>query len=131
VLVEAVKDQKSLIDNLESEVEILKSGNNLKSEIIAPLDTGTDLFKNCRLFQNTPNPFNRDTEIKFEISDDVITSTLIVFDMQGTQIRSYNIPERGSSSIIIYGFDLDPGMYMYSLIADGKEVGTKRMILTD
>jgi len=51
--------------------------------------------------------------------------------MQGVQINSYAINERGYSSIKIQGNELKPGMYLYTLIVDGKEVGTKRMILTE
>jgi len=32
--------------------------------------------------------------------------------------------------IQINGYDLKPGMYLYSLIVDSSEVDTKRMILT-
>ncbi len=33
-------------------------------------------------------------------------------------------------TLTIDGYTLDAGMYLYSLIADGKEVDTKKMILT-
>jgi hypothetical protein len=127
VLVEAIKEQQGMIESLQAKID----ASNLKSSSTLTNVTELPLVNSSTLYQNNPNPFNEDTEIKFDISEDVITSTLIVYDMQGTQIRSYNIPERGSSSVIIYGHELDPGMYMYSLIVDGKEVGTKRMILTD
>jgi hypothetical protein len=51
--------------------------------------------------------------------------------MQGKQISHYPVYERGNGSITITGGTLEPGMYMYALIADGKEVDTKRMILTE
>ena len=31
----------------------------------------------------------------------------------------------------INGSELQPGLYIYTLVADGKEVDTKRMILTE
>lgn len=127
ILVEAIKEQQGMIESLQAEI----NAGNLKSSSALTNVAELPLVSSSTLYQNNPNPFNEDTEIRFEISEDVITSTLIVYDMQGTQIRSYNIPERGKSSVTIYGYDLDPGMYMYTLIADGKEVGTKRMILTD
>jgi len=110
----------------------LKSDNSsLKSESFNIVNTEQPLNNSCNLFQNNPNPFNEDTEIKFEISEEVNASTLRIYNMQGRQIRSYNIQERGLSSVIINGNELDPGMYLYTLITDGKEVGTRRMILTD
>ena len=41
------------------------------------------------------------------------------------------ISQRGEGNVIIQGFELDPGMYIYTMIADNREVHTKRMILTD
>jgi len=50
--------------------------------------------------------------------------------MQGVQIKSFDIIERGATSVTIEGYTLQAGMYLYTLIADGKEVDTKKMILT-
>jgi hypothetical protein len=50
--------------------------------------------------------------------------------MNGRQIDSYTIPSRGATEIIIEGESLDAGIYIYSLIADGQVIDTKRMILT-
>jgi len=55
----------------------------------------------------------------------------MIFDMQGSLLKTYTLTNRGSSSIEIYGGELKPGMYMYSLISDGKEIDTKKMILTE
>jgi hypothetical protein len=85
----------------------------------------------CTLYQNNPNPFSNDTEIKLNIPEEVTSSTLIIYDMQGSQIRKYHIHERGFSSVIIHGYELNPGMYMYTLLADNSLVDTKTMILTD
>lgn len=50
--------------------------------------------------------------------------------MNGDQIAEYPIANRGEASITIDGGSLNAGMYLYALIADGKVVDTKRMILT-
>jgi len=50
--------------------------------------------------------------------------------MTGLQLKEYQITTQGEGSISIYGSDLKPGMYLYSLIIDKKEIDTKRMILT-
>jgi len=39
--------------------------------------------------------------------------------------------ERENGSYVIYGNELEAGIYLYSIIADGKIVDTKKMILTD
>ncbi|OUN69982.1 hypothetical protein B5G10_10830 [Barnesiella sp. An55] len=50
--------------------------------------------------------------------------------MQGAQIRRIEIAERGENQVTLQGSELSAGMYIYSLIADGKEIDSKRMILT-
>ena len=51
--------------------------------------------------------------------------------MQGKVVEKYSIEKMGTSSIFVEGASLNPGMYFYSLIADGKEVDTKKMILIE
>ncbi|MGC9344949.1 MAG: hypothetical protein ACP5E3_19750 [Bacteroidales bacterium] len=41
------------------------------------------------------------------------------------------IESKGSGLITIEGGELNPGMYLYTLITDGKVVDTKQMFLTD
>jgi len=47
--------------------------------------------------------------------------------MQGTQIKYIAVNERGNASVILEVHTLKAGMYLYTLIADGKEVDTKKM----
>ena len=82
-----------------------------------------------RLFQNQPNPFSTETQIRYQLPETVAKATLYIYDMQGKQIKAVDVAERGMSSVTIGGGDLAAGMYFYSLIADGQEVDTKRMIL--
>jgi len=50
--------------------------------------------------------------------------------MNGVQIKSKPISNKGIGSIVIDASELRPGMYLYTLIIDDKEIDTKRMILT-
>lgn len=62
---------------------------------------------------------------------DIQLANLYINDLAGKQIKSIDIVQRENGSIIIYANELQPGMYKYSLIADGNIVGTETMILTD
>jgi hypothetical protein len=55
---------------------------------------------------------------------------LIIYNLQGEQIKQIAVNERNNTSITIEGHSLKAGMYLYTLIADGKEADTKKMILT-
>ncbi|RHO58687.1 T9SS C-terminal target domain-containing protein [Tannerella sp. AM09-19] len=75
--------------------------------------------------------FTSDTKIRYTLSEDVVNANLYIYNMQGTQIKNISGLSGGAGVITINGRELKAGMYIYTLIADGKEVDTKRMILTD
>lgn len=82
------------------------------------------------LFQNHPNPFNETTEIECTIASTVSDAELFIYDANGKQLERFPILDRGITSLTIDGYSLDAGIYLYSLIADGQIIDTKRMILT-
>jgi len=83
------------------------------------------------LSQNRPNPFRASTVINCVLPEDVSDAFLCVYDLNGNQKMRRDISGRGSVDITIEGNTLNAGMYIYTLIADGNEIGSKRMILTD
>ena len=80
------------------------------------------------LFQNMPNPFDETTVIRYRIPEDANIAFLQLYDLQGRIIDTIEIPEKGESRITIESSRLSPGMYIYSLVIDGKRVGNKRMM---
>ena len=83
------------------------------------------------LSQNVPNPFNQTTKIGYYLPATTNQAILYIYNMNGNQIKSISITQKGNGSVTINGSELQPGMYIYALVADGKEVDTKRMILTN
>jgi hypothetical protein len=118
VLVEAIKE-------LNTEIETLKSTPKQKSATI-----GEENGEPATLNQNIPNPFSENTTINMYLPNSVSRATLYIYNMQGEQIKQITVNERGNTSVTIEGRTLKAGMYLYTLIADGKEVDTKKMILT-
>jgi len=82
------------------------------------------------LYQNVPNPFKDETKIAFYLPESVRNASLYVYNMQGSQLKNITVKDRGEASVVIKGSEFPAGMYIYALIADGKEVDAKRMILT-
>lgn len=82
-----------------------------------------------KLHENSPNPFNPSTKIKFSIAKDGIVK-LSVFDITGRKIREIKngFLIQGEYEVIFDGNGLSSGFYFYKLEADGF-VQTKRMIL--
>ncbi|MBN2263638.1 MAG: tail fiber domain-containing protein, partial [Prolixibacteraceae bacterium] len=131
LLVEAMKEQQATIEALETRLEKLESNNpNLKSAGINGSEPNAESLNTPTLAQNIPNPFSNTTRIDIYLPETVKNAILYVYNMQGVQIKSFDINERGATSVTIEGYTLQAGMYLYTLIADGKEVDTKKMILT-
>ena len=125
ILVEAIKEQQVQIEELQTAIE---SSDALKGAAVNSPDPAPE---SSTLFQNAPNPFTEETLINFSLHKSIVSATLFIYDMSGKQLRSFDLHDRGDSQINIIGGELDAGMYMYSLVADGQLIGTKQMILTD
>ncbi|MFV0500021.1 MAG: T9SS type A sorting domain-containing protein, partial [Bacteroidales bacterium] len=69
-------------------------------------------------------------EIKYFLPEGATNSNIYVFNMQGNLLLTYNLTNNGFGRIEINGSSLSAGMYIYTLTINGKEVETKRMILT-
>jgi len=136
VLINAIKEQQATIESQQQEIAELR--NMMLQMQKGTVGTVTQRegevlpgdFETVELFQNTPNPFNQATEISYVLPANVQRAQLYVYDLNGSQIKSFELTDRGRSSVTLEGSSLKAGMYIYTLIADGQEVATKRMILT-
>ena len=119
------------VQELKAELDASKSGDApiQKAQARNTDVTNIDAIVTT-LYQNTPNPFTESTLIQCDVAETVVNADLYIYDMNGKQIDTYPITERGATSITIEGRSLEAGMYLYALIADGQVIDTKRMILT-
>ena len=81
------------------------------------------------LFQNTPNPFKEQTVIRFRLADDAQNAAICIFDMTGKQLKRLPISS-GMDSVSVGGYELGQGMFLYSLVVNGQEIDTKKMIIS-
>lgn len=142
ILIEAIKEQQKQIESMqrtinEHEEEILilnscceNSDSSLKS---ASMNTGAEEesnFNDALLYQNTPNPFTKNTEIKYSIPNTFNSATIFIHNLQGMEIKAFQLNGSGTNSVIINGSELEPGLYLYTLVVNQKIVDTKKMLLT-
>ena len=124
------------INELNAKIAELEGGGNGNVELMARdrgNATGIDALDDTEvlsLAQNKPNPFSERTTIEVTIPESTTNAALFIYDMNGKQVKQINITERGKTNVSITSEGLEPGMFLYSLIADGKIVSTKKMILT-
>lgn len=126
VLAEAIKEQNNKILELQNTInDLLESGS---------VNTGIDEMEPntsaARMFQNKPNPFNQETIITCFVPESASTASLMIYDIQGKQLKKIDIRQKGKSETVIQANELNFGIYLYSLVVDGKEISTKRMIIS-
>lgn len=115
------------IQELKQEIDDVKGGGRENSRTLTGL--GDSKSKLSRLYQNTPNPFKGQSEIRFELADNIQEGAICIFDLQGKLIKKYPVTS-SMNSITFNAYDFSEGIYLYSLIVNGVEVDTKRMFLS-
>lgn len=131
LLVAAVQDLDERVERLDSTFAFASSYpmENGETDDISMPRLAAHNMNDCILYQNNPNPFTENTVIKYTVPEDAGDAWLYVFDMQGAMLKQLRLDTK-TDRIILLGGDLKPGMYLYSLIVNGREIDTKRMILS-
>jgi trimeric autotransporter adhesin len=122
-----IEEQKKLIEQQQKQIEVLLAGLNSKIEIGT---TGMNGKTKAFLLQNNPNPFTSETEIRMTLEETVGHATVIIYSLEGKEMKNIPVNDRGEVSVKISGSELSAGMYLYTLMTDGQVVDTKRMVLT-
>lgn len=124
VLVEAFKEQQQTIDELLKEIDELKGGDKGSYGI------GTRESSKNALFQNAPNPTSSSTTIECQLDPYASKAAIAIYDLTGLQLREYPVYHQGRNTVTIEANEFKPGIYLYSLLVDGKLIDTKQMVIT-
>lgn len=127
-LLEAIKEQQAQIEELKDQLNDSYGSAELKSYSIFD-EESTEA--SASLSQNKPNPFSSETRIEMFVPQSVANATLYVYDLQGKQVKAVAVIGRGATFETIHGSELQAGLYIYSLVTDGKLIGSKQMVLTE
>jgi trimeric autotransporter adhesin len=126
-LVKAMQELSTKVEEQQEQIQLLLAQLYSKSET----DTkGVSGNTKAFLLQNNPNPFTSETEIKMTLPENVGNAAIMIYTLEGKQLKNIRVHDRGDVSVKISGNELSAGMYLYTLIADGKVLDTKRMVLT-
>ena len=129
-LIKALQEENAALEQRLETVEALVAGaveeasGSIRTKSTESHDEGFVLY------QNVPNPFDATTTISALVPEGVKNVRIVIYNLQGLELKSYDLSERGSVSINISVGHFPSGMYIYGLIADGQMIGTKKMILT-
>ena len=126
ILVQALNELSAKVASLEGD----KDGSEMRArQQTTDVDRIDENIISLSLGQNKPNPFSNATTIEVCIPEDVQKAFIYVYDLQGKKVEQVDITARGKQNIQLTSANLADGMYLYSLIADGKVVETRRMIV--
>ncbi len=118
-LIKAIQELSAKVEEQQKLIENYSSNGSAGSKTFG-----------SKLFQNRPNPFSSKSEIQMKVPERANDVQLIIYNLEGKQLKSIPIYDRGSTSIRLTGNELGAGIYLYTLIIDNEISGTKRMIIT-
>ena len=76
-----------------------------------------------------PNPAVDNTNIFYNLARTTRNAQIKVFNMLGAEVRTFNLSEtKGTLKISVK--DMKPGVYFYSLMADGKSAASGKFMVT-
>ncbi len=137
-LVKAVQELTAKLESqekkLEAQEKMLKTQEEtivaLKKELGTTKGSDTANGHGAALRQNYPNPFSTDTDISVSLPDDISSANLIFYTMAGKQLKVIPLLSRGDFNVKVQSIELSNGTYLYSLMADGKIIDSKRLVIT-
>ncbi len=131
ILIRSIQELKAELDEIKSKDTKVKKARATSFEEDEDIDfkDATSIPAMATLAQNTPNPFSERTTIRFTLPENAQNAFIYIFDMSGKMQKQIPV-DSSMESVIIEGYELRAGMYIYSLVIGGKEIDTKRMILS-
>lgn len=131
VLVKSIKELSEEVQMLkeqinESNVSQVAQGS---SKVAANIENN-EILKDCKLFQNSPNPFKGNTTIKFELSNNAVNASINIYNNTGKLIKVIPV-NNNMTEVSFQNVGLSNGIYYYTLIVNGLSIDTKRMIIAE
>ncbi len=121
VLIAGMQEQQQQIEQLQA--QILAMGGR-----VAPV-TGQEVeLASIVLNQNVPNPFAESTVISYHIPEQAKNAQLVINNTSGQTIKSIPLTQTGKGSVRVWGNNLNSGIYVYTIVIDGKPAERKQMI---
>lgn len=128
LLIRSIQELKQQVDELQGKASSRQTRSASWDED-TPGSSQPSALQGCALYQNTPNPFSESTTIRFTLPEDAHNAFIYIFDMNGRMHKQIPV-DPSMQSIAISGGEFPAGIYLYSLVVGGKEIDTKRMILS-
>lgn len=133
-LVKAVQELSKANDELSKENQDLQERMNELEARLERLD-GKNRQSNISaskgyLEQNSPNPFNKSTTIRYYLPDYATDAKILISDQNGSLIDSKRLQGFGHSQVKFESGLLSAGVYVYTLYIGNRQVDSKKLLIT-
>jgi len=141
VIKEEKQQRKEKIEQLEDRIADLESkmkGNHgsgdaapqVKPENQKTVQLNNENIDEPILYQNVPNPFQDETVIKYYLPEDSRNSELLIASArEGTVLKRISLEQSGKGQVNLQTDNLKTGTYTYSLLVNGKQVESRKMLI--
>ncbi|MEZ5018454.1 MAG: tail fiber domain-containing protein [Flavipsychrobacter sp.] len=129
ILTAGIQEQQAIIKSQNERIETLEDRLRKIEAGTTGINTNGNLLDGAELFQNVPNPFKGYTSISYRLPGNTTEAKIMIFDMNGSKIKQVQLEGQGQGKVDINATELSAGMYLYSLMINGAEVITKRMVV--
>ena len=141
-----LKSKAQKVENLEQQIKELQkqvntlqqnqeSANRFKNENNQEVNERTVSIENkdgqnqAILLQNRPNPYSNETIIPYFLPRDFESASLLITNTNGQLVKRVSLQQPGKGELTIQTQDLNAGQYVYSLIVDGLEIQSRKMVV--
>jgi len=127
IIIKGMQEQDAKIEALTQLVNKLQ-GSTLSSGSQNNIVANFGSLSTASLDQNIPNPANNRTSIHYTIPESSSKASLNITDNKGNPVKQIQL-NKSNGVVNIETSALSAGTYSYSLIVDGKQIETKKMVI--
>ncbi|HWY98004.1 MAG TPA: tail fiber domain-containing protein [Bacteroidia bacterium] len=123
LLVEAIKQEDVKVNSLQHRLDSCLAMNK---------QTGLNLNNKAeaKLYPCSSCPANQNATFQCYVPAHAKNASLLVFDLSGALKKTIAINGKEMQYVSVNSGELNPGMYYYSLMVDGTEIDTKKIVMT-
>ena len=81
------------------------------------------------LLQNRPNPYSNESVIPYYLPENAQNVNILITNSQGQMLKRIPLEGTGKGELTLQTADLNKGQYQYTLIIDGRQIQTRKMIV--
>lgn len=132
-LVKAVQELSAKNDELQKQIDELKAmivSGKQNQHAASGNKKETATFIKGFLAQNAPNPFNELTAIRYSLPKDFASAQIVIANNSGKILKKVDVSSTSGGILDIKAGELAAGTYVYSLMANGRLIDSKKMMVT-